>query len=242
MTAFSEPAAPPRSSAAAGPEPSPASGVAAFFDMDHTVLRSSSGRLYLQYLHRHGYLSGPQWIAIAGQIGLYVMGLIDFPRLMARLMSRTAGADEAAAWRISEAWFDEMLRDHIAPGARDRIEWHRNRGHHVALVSASTPYAVQSVARDLGLADAYLATRLEVRAGRFTGRVVEPACYGPGKVAMSRTYAAQHGIDMARSYFYSDSHHDLPLLQAVGHPVAVNPNRKLARFAARRKWPIAYFY
>ena len=219
-----------------------APGVAAFFDMDNTVLRSSSGRLYLKYLRKNGYLSWPRWIVITGQIGLYVTGLIDFPHLMARLMGQVAGADEARTWRISEAWFREMLRDYIAGGARERIEWHRSRSHHVALVSASTPYAVKPVAHDLGLADAYLATRLEVLSGRFTGRVVEPACYGPGKVVMTRAYAAQHKIELARSYFYTDSHHDLPLLEAVGHPVAVNPNRKLARVASERKWPVVYFY
>lgn len=224
------------------PVPLAASGVAAFFDMDNTVLRSSSGRLYLKYLRNNGYLSWPRWIVITGQIGLYVAGLIDFPHLMARLMSQVAGADEAETWRISEAWFHGMLRNYITDGARERIAWHRDRGHHVALVSASTPYAVRPVAHDLGLADAYLATRLEVLSGRFTGRVVEPACYGPGKVVMARTYAAQHNIDLTRSYFYSDSHHDLPLLEAVGCPVAVNPTRKLARMAAKRKWPVVYLY
>jgi putative phosphoserine phosphatase/1-acylglycerol-3-phosphate O-acyltransferase len=224
------------------PGPLAASGVAAFFDMDNTVLRSSSGRLYLKYLRNHGYLSWPQWITITEQIGLYVIGLIDFPHLMARLMRQVAGADEAQTWRISEAWFREMLRDYIASGARERIEWHRSRSHHVALVSASTPYAVKPVARDLGLTDAYLATRLEVQSGRFTGRVVEPACYGRGKMVMTQAYATQHKLDLARSYFYTDSHHDLPLLEAVGHPVAVNPNRKLARVATERKWPVVYFY
>ena len=93
-------------------------GVGAFFDMDNTVLRDSSGRLYLQYLRRKGLLSWPRWLAITWQVGLYVMGLTSFPQLMARLMTQVAGADEAEAWRISAAWFDEMLRDYIAPAAR----------------------------------------------------------------------------------------------------------------------------
>ena len=200
-------------------------GAAAFFDMDNTVLRSSSGRLYLRYLRSSGYLPWTRWAVITGQVALYVTGLIDFPHLMARLMTQVAGAEEAETWRISEAWFRDMLRDHITEGARERIAWHRGQGHHVALVSASTPYAVAPVARDLGLADAYLATNLEVVAGRFTGRVVEPACYGPGKLAMTQEYAARLGLTLAQSYFYSDSQSDLPLLEAVGHPVAVNPNR-----------------
>ena len=118
-----------------------------------------------------------------------------------------------------------MLREYIADGARKQIEWHRSQGHHVAIVSASTPYAVAPVTRDLGLADAYLATHLEVVAGRFTGRVVEPACYGPGKLVVTRAYTAKHKLDLAKSFFYSDSQADLPLLEAVGNPVAVNPTR-----------------
>jgi putative phosphoserine phosphatase/1-acylglycerol-3-phosphate O-acyltransferase len=210
--------------------------------MDNTVLRSSSGRLYLRYLRSKGYLPWIRWAAISAQIALYVAGLIDFPHLMARLMTQVAGAEEAETWRISEAWFRDMLRDYIAEGARERIAWHKDQGHHVALVSASTPYAVAPVAQDLGLADAFLATSLEVIAGRFTGRVLEPACYGPGKLAMTRAYAARCGLALSDSYFYSDSHSDLPLLEAVGHPVAVNPNRKLARIAAQRQWPVVYFY
>src|SRR5512137_511761 len=76
------------------------SGVGAFFDMDNTVLRGSSGRLYLQYLRRKGLLSWPRWLAITWQVGLYVLGVTSFPQLMARLMTQVAGADEAEAWRL----------------------------------------------------------------------------------------------------------------------------------------------
>lgn len=226
----------------ASPGTPAATGVAAFFDMDNTVLSRSSGRLYLRYLRSNGYLPWSRWVVITGQIALYVAGLTDFPHMMARLMTQVAGAEEAETWRISEAWFHDMLRDYIAEGARKQVEWHRSQRHHVAIVSASTPYAVAPVARDLGLADAFLATHLEVVAGRFTGRVVEPACYGPGKLAVTRAYAAEHKLDLARSFFYSDSQADLPLLEAVGYPVAVNPSRGLARIAEERRWPVMCFY
>jgi putative phosphoserine phosphatase/1-acylglycerol-3-phosphate O-acyltransferase len=216
--------------------------VAAFFDMDNTILRGSSGRLYLKYLRQKGLLSWWRWLIITWQVGLYVVGATDLPHLMARLMTQVTGSEEAEAWRISHAWFREMLRDYIADAARESIARHLSQGHHVVIVSASTPYAVAPVARDLGLDSAYLATRLEVADGRFTGRVLSPACYGPGKLTVTRQYAAERGLDLARSYFYTDSHHDLPLLEAVGQPVAVNPGRRLARIAARRGWPVMRFY
>ncbi len=135
-----------------------------------------------------------------------------------------------------------MLRHYISDGGRERMRRHREQGHHVAIVSASTPYAVKPVARALDLEDAYIATELEVDGGCFTGRIREPACYGAGKVERALEYAARHGIDLERSYFYSDSASDLPLLEAVGHPVAVNPNRKLRKIAAARGWPVLRFY
>ena len=216
--------------------------VAAFFDMDNTLLSAASGRLYLKWLRQTGQMPLHRWAYVSGQVGLYIIGVLDFPRLISRLMVYAGGADEAEAWAMSEAWFESMLRQHITDAGRVRIEWHRQQGHHVAIVSASTPYAVKPVAAALGLGEAFIATELEVCEGHFTGRVIEPACYGDGKVVRARSYAAQHGIDLRKSYFYSDSASDLPLLEAVGHPVAVNPNRKLARIAAERGWPMMKFY
>ncbi len=216
--------------------------IAAFFDMDNTLLSAASGRLYLKWLRQTGQLPLHRWAYITGQVGLYITGLTDFPRLMSRLMVYAAGADEAEAWRMSDAWFDSMLRHYIAPGGRERVEWHRQQGHHVAIVSAATPYAVKPVAEALGLGESYIATELEVQNGSFTGRVIEPACYGSGKVTRSLLYAEQHGIDLRESYFYSDSASDMPLLEAVGRPVAVNPHRKLAKIAAERGWPVMKFY
>jgi putative phosphoserine phosphatase/1-acylglycerol-3-phosphate O-acyltransferase len=216
--------------------------IGAFFDMDNTLLSASSGMLYLRYLRQHGYLPFGQWAQIMTWVGLYIAGAMRFPAMMSRLMVLSAGSSEAEAWRMSNEWFQAMLRHYIAPGARTRVAWHRAQGHQVAIVSASTPYAVHPVAQALGLGEAYLSTRLEVIDGRFTGRVIMPACYDDGKVILARDYAVRHGIDLAQSYFYSDSHRDLPLLEAVGRPVAVNPNRRLARIAAARGWPVMRFY
>ncbi len=217
-------------------------GAAAFFDMDNTILSASSGRLYLRYLREIGYVSWHKWVYISAQVGLYILGLTDFPRLMSRLMLHAVGTGEEEAWRLSRDWFDSMLRHYIAPAAPERIGWHREQGHHVAIVSAATQFAVQPVAQALGLERSYLATQLEIVDGHFTGRVIEPACYGAGKVHLAGEYARVHGLDLGESYFYTDSHHDLPLLEAVGHPVAVNPNARLRRVAEQRNWPVIRFY
>ncbi len=216
--------------------------VAAFFDMDNTLLSAASGRLYLKWLRQTGQLPLHRWAYVALQTALYIIGAVDFPRLMSRLMIYAARSSESEAWRMSEAWFESTLQQAIAPGGRQQIDWHQRQGHHVAIVSAATPYAVKPVSEALGLGDAFLATELEVIDGCFTGRVREPACFGAGKVIRTQAYASARQIDLKLSYFYSDSASDLPLLEAVGHPIAVNPSRKLAHVAGRRGWPVLRFY
>ncbi len=216
--------------------------IAAFFDLDNTILSTSSGRLWIRYLRQTRRLSRRQEAAIWGWVGLYALGLLDFPHLMARVMAGATGQDEAETWALCRRWFDELVLGYVAEGARAAIDRHRAEGHHVAIVTASTPYAAGPVAAHLGLGSAYLATRLEVRAGRFTGRLIEPACHGAGKVYWVDRYASEHDIDLASSFFYTDSINDLPLLEHVGHPVAVNPDRKLARLARQRGWPTVRFY
>ncbi len=196
----------------------------------------------MRWLRKTGRLSAIQWARIMRWVAQYMSGMIDFPHMMARLTAQTAGADEAEAWAMCAEWFETMLRGYIAQGARERVAWHQAQGHHTAIVSAATPYVVKFVARDLGMGDAYLATQLRIARGRFTGEVAEPACYGMGKVTMAKAYAEEHDLDLSQSYFYSDSDHDMPLLAAVGHPVAVNPNYRLARIAAQRGWPVLRFY
>ena len=110
----------------------------------------------------------------------------------------------------------------------------------MAIVSGATRYAVEPIARHLGV-EHMLFTALEVEQGRLTGRVIEPICFEEGKVYWLRHFIDDHRIDLARSYFYTDSVTDLPLLDLVGHPVVVNPDPRLYRTAVRRRWPVRIF-
>lgn len=215
--------------------------IAAFFDLDHTILTASSGRLFVRYLRRTRAISRRKEAAIWAWSGLYLFGLMDYPHLIARLTMDIAGQSEAAMWEMCRRWFNEMLVKYISEDARRAIARHRAAGHQVAIVTGSTPYAAGPVAAHLGLGDHVLATRLEVQDGHFTGRLVEPACYGRGKVYWAERYAAARGIDLSQSYFYTDSASDLPLLERVGHPVAVNPDWRLRRIARARGWSIVAF-
>jgi HAD superfamily hydrolase (TIGR01490 family) len=216
--------------------------IAAFFDMDLTLLDQSSGLLYFRYLRQQRLLSRRETALVFWWIVQYKLALLDFPHLIARLMAIVKGGREADTMSQTETWFKEMVAPHITEGGRQRIQEHQRQGHLAVIVSGATPYVVGPLARHLGLGDNYLCTRLEVRDGRFTGRIVEPACYGPGKVIWVERFAAERRVDLTKSYFYTDSYSDLPLLERVGHPVAVNPDRRLRRHARRRGWPIVQFY
>ena len=110
----------------------------------------------------------------------------------------------------------------------------------MVLISASTQFAVQPVAEHLHLD--FLCTQLIDRDDELTGEVVDPPCYGAGKVVWAQRYADEQGADLRDAYLYTDSHSDQPLLDAVGHPIAVNPDARLKRLARKRGWPIEMFY
>jgi HAD superfamily hydrolase (TIGR01490 family) len=119
------------------------------------------------------------------------------------------------------------------------VEQHRERGERVFVVSASLQEIVEAIAEDLGL-DGGLGTICEVRDGRYTGRAVR-ALHAEAKAECLREVAARDGLDLAACTAYSDSHTDLPFLEAVGRPVAVNPDRQLRRIAVDRGWPVLEF-
>jgi HAD superfamily hydrolase (TIGR01490 family) len=119
------------------------------------------------------------------------------------------------------------------------VEHHRSLGEPVYIVSATLQEIVDELARELGF-DGAIGSTCEIVDGAYTGRVLRP-CHGPGKAAAVRELAAQEGIDLAASTAYSDSHSDLPFLEVVGRPVAVNPDKGLRRIAVERGWPILEF-
>src|SRR5207247_8922867 len=137
---------------------------------------------------------------------------------------------------LSERIFARALATAIYPESRALVQAHRRRGHTLAVVSSATRYQIEPIARELGIPNV-LCTRLEVQNGRLTGRHLWPTVYGGGKAMAARTLARERGIDLGQSFFYTDSHEDLPLLEIVGRPRPPNPNRRLAAIAALRGWP-----
>jgi putative phosphoserine phosphatase/1-acylglycerol-3-phosphate O-acyltransferase len=152
-----------------------------------------------------------------------------------------SGQGEEFLREETDAWFEERVVPHITDSAVLRIEQHRSSGHHLVVLSAASVYVVRPLAERLKIPD-YLCTYLEVESGRFTGNLLGPAAFGPGKALLAQHFAAERGIDLRQSTFYSDGHEDIPMLELVGNPVAVNPDRKLKQVARQRGWPIEMWY
>jgi HAD superfamily hydrolase (TIGR01490 family) len=216
--------------------------IAALFDLDRTLLDTSSGQLYARYLYRNGQMGRRQLARIAWWTLLSELGLLRMENLIPRLLADAAGEDEPMMRQLCDRWFAADVIAHITERGRQRLEEHRTRGHVVAIVSASTQYVVRPMASYLGIGDQYVCTHLESKDGRLTGRVLPPVCYGPGKVVWAERFAAEYDIDLSASHFYTDSVSDLPLLERVARPVAVNPDLRLRRLARQRGWPIERFH
>ncbi len=207
---------------------------AAFFDLDGTVLRIESGTSWMRFLHRRGEVSTFEMLRTLYWSLLYKSAILDMESLARRLVADMMGQPEADLLRKSAVWYASHVESEITPAARCAIESHRRHGDMVILLSASTQYAAESVGRGLDM-DHVLCSRLEVEDGLFTGRL-ETFCFGEYKVDIAESFASRHGIDVERSFFYSDSFNDLPMLERVGAPVVVNPDLRLRLHARRVGW------
>ena len=209
---------------------------AALFDMDNTLLRVETGMSWVRFLYRRGELP-PRMVAKAVYWStLYKLAVLDMETVFTKLCMDLAGDSEAEMIAKCAVWYREHVESYVAPAARVAVEHHRRSGHVVVLATGSTVYAAKPVARGVGI-DHVLSSRLEVESGKFTGRP-SALCFGKHKVSLAEQWASSHGIDLARSYFYSDSYNDLPMLARVGTAIAVNPDARLRRHAKKNGWAI----
>jgi HAD superfamily hydrolase (TIGR01490 family) len=214
--------------------------IAAFFDVDHTILARASETLYVKYLHHIGLASRWDIVKSLYWLILYKVNLIDISRVTKQAMKTVEGWPETRLVEICDQWFEGVVKQWIYPEAVQLIRKHEREGHEVTILTAATVYLGRPLSRYLGLENA-LCTRLEVKGETLTGRVVEPMCYGAGKIYWAKRFCEEKEVDLSKSYFYTDSITDLGLLELVGHQVVVNPDPLLKREAVKRGWPIMNF-
>jgi HAD superfamily hydrolase (TIGR01490 family) len=211
--------------------------VAALFDIDGTLLARNTAPLYMNHLRRTGQARRRDLARTLYYLFWYKLGLLDVRSALEVSMAFVRGRDEAAMVADCVGWYREVVRPYVFPGMVARVAAHREAGHVLAILTSATRYLAEPLGVDLGI-EHHLVTQLVVRDGRFTGEVVQPVCYGRGKIYWAERFAAEHGVDLASSFFYTDSITDLPLLDRVGHPRVVHPDPRLRRLAQRRGWQV----
>jgi HAD superfamily hydrolase (TIGR01490 family) len=211
--------------------------VAAFFDMDRTLVHANTGTLWIRWLYRRGELSRWKMLRALGWIAQYKLSVIDMEAVIEIANADLAGQSEAEMIDKCLEFTERLVLPAITDRARAALDEHRRAGHELAILSTSTPYVTEPLARSLGI-EHVLCTRLEVQGGRFVGKHIRPACYGEGKVHYAEAFARARRIDLGRSYFYTDSYSDLPMLERVGEARVVNPDARLRRHARRVGWRV----
>lgn len=210
----------------------------ALFDLDDTLLDGDCDQLWGRYLVARGALDAAVFQAALQRFGrAYANGTLDIGNLLEfqlGLLSRLP-QDTLPAWR--EEFARDWLIPRISATARTLVDSHRERGHHLIIITATNDFLAEPVAVHLGM-DTLLASEAERTDGRLTGRVAGAPCFREGKLLRLCTWMRDREHRLSDSWFYTDSHNDLPLLEQVGHPHAVNPDPDLAREAGKRGWPV----
>ena len=216
---------------------------AAFFDLDKTVIARASMVAFGRPFYRHGLISRRLLVrGLWGQLVYLYLGADEarLARMRESVLALTKGWHQAQVRRIVREALTDVVTPIIYAEALELIEQHRAAGRRVFIVSASPSEIVEPLADHLEVDEA-IASRASVdENGRYTG-VMEFYAYGENKAVAMRDVAEREGIDLAGSWAYSDSATDLPMLEAVGHPVAVNPDRELAKAARDRQWEVRKF-
>ena len=216
---------------------------AAFFDLDKTIISRSSSLALSRPLYRAGMVSRGQLLRGAYAQLVYLLVGADenkMERLKEGMLALTKGWDRSEVERLVQDVILDVIDPYVYQEALDLIELHRSEGRRIYIVSSSPEEIVRPLARHFGVSGV-IATRAEIGDdGRYTGEL-EYYAYGEQKAEAILALAARVGIDLAGSYAYSDSITDLPMLEAVGHPSVVNPDRGLRKEANERGWPVLVF-
>jgi len=208
----------------------------ALFDLDNTLLDGDSDIEWSELLARHGAMDAARTHAYHREYEQGTLDIDEFLRFQLEPLAREP-IERLLGWR--REFLTNWIRPRISARARALVREHVAAGHVVVLITATNRFLVEPIAEELGIPHV-LATEPEQHEGRFTGAVVGTPCYRAGKIAHLEAWLARRDArleDVHESWFYSDSHNDLPLLSRVTHPVCANPDERLRAHASRSQWP-----
>ncbi len=208
-------------------------GIVAIFDVDRTLIRFPTERLFFLYLIRQGRLPWRRAL-------LFLAELLRRPDERFFNKAYLQGLPWLEVQRLALTCYQEWLKPRLSPRGLARLQWHQRQGHQTVLLTGSLICLMQPLQADLQT-DWLIATHLETINGACSGRIMGIHPRGPNKLRLIQELAAQAGFSLAQAYAYADHITDLPLLEQVGHPIVVNPDRTLKKVASQRSWPLYVF-
>ncbi|MDX1609397.1 MAG: HAD family hydrolase [Halofilum sp. (in: g-proteobacteria)] len=210
----------------------------AIFDLDNTLLVDDSDHLWGEYLAEQGVVDGDRYRRENDRfLAEYQRGDLDiheFLRFSLRVLSRHEPAELA---RLRAGFIERKIAPIVAPRAPSLLASHREAGDHLMIITATSRFVTEPIAQMLDV-DTLIATEPAMEGERYTGEVAGTPCFREGKVIRLEHWLTEHDESLQGASFYSDSHNDLPLLERVDYPVAVDPDPTLREAAEQREWPI----
>ena len=205
-------------------------------DLDKTLLACNSASLWIRREHRLGHITTWQLMQPIGWLTLYHLGKADVSIFLHKAAEWVTGDLESDLHARTEAFWMETIQHSVRPEVHAVLEQHRQQGDTLALLTASSNYLSELVAKQLGV-EHVLCNRMVVEDEVLTGAMHTPLCFG-GDKAISPTIVRRFGVGLETGYFYTDSYSDLPVLEQVVHPKVVCPDPRLERTAQQRGWDI----
>lgn len=212
----------------------------AFFDVDNTLVKGSTGALVSRFFIEKGYLSTAHIFKTLYYVFLHRMNLLNYKAVVQSVLKTFEGASAEEILRLCMESFEKFIQPNIYREGMEKVKEHQQKGHSVVLISSGSPFLVGPVRDFLGAAHS-ITTNFVIENGRVTGEMQEPVCFGEGKRVLAENFLKENGGNFAETYFYTDSLTDFPLLAAVGYPVVVNPDPFLKRRARKLGWKVEYF-
>ncbi len=209
----------------------------AIFDLDNTLIADDSDYLWGKFLVSHGIVDGKIYDHVNAKFYEdYQDGTLDMLAFLRFALKPLAdhSLDQLHVWR--EQFLKEMISPIFLKAAKELVEKHRALGHTLLVITATNYFITEPIVKKMYGIENLIATMPELVEGRYTGEIVGIPCFQTGKVTLLNAWLEKMGESLEGSYFYSDSHNDLPLLQLVDNPVAVDPDEKLRQFAEDKNW------
>ena len=210
----------------------------AIFDLDNTLIAGDSDYLWGQFLVDRGIVDRDLYEQTNARFYQdYREGCLDIEAFLQFALKPLAEHDPEALFAWRSQFVEDRIKPILLPAASELIEKHRRAGDVVMVITATNRFVTEPIAGLYGI-EHLIATTPEFSEGRYTGRFIGAPCFQQGKVTRLDQWLAENGHGLENSWFYSDSHNDLPLLKRVEHPVAVDPDETLAQVAAELGWPV----